>query len=40
MLIGPTLHYWYGALGTLVTAKGNTGALSGGGGEGGGAALS
>ncbi|KAI7844014.1 hypothetical protein COHA_002551 [Chlorella ohadii] len=27
LLIGPTLHVWYGSLGTIVKATGNTGAL-------------
>lgn len=26
-LIGPTLHFWYGSLGTIVKASGNTGAI-------------
>ena len=27
LLIGPTLHFWYGSLGTIVKATGNTGAI-------------
>lgn len=27
LLIGPTLHVWYGSLGTIVKATGNTGAI-------------
>lgn len=26
-LIGPALHFWYGSLGSLVTATGTTGAV-------------
>ena len=27
VLIGPSLHVWYGSLGKIVTAGGNTGAV-------------